>query len=310
MPHSAGFRPTLYFLVGPTAVGKTALSLACAQRLNADILSCDSLCVYRGMDIGTAKPTRDERAMVPHHGIDLVPVSEQYSVEAYTTHAHEVIADCAARQRHVLVVGGSGFYLKSFFSPVNDGIPISDSISERVAAIEAKGGIEALLDALRPYDPEATAVLDRRNPRRVAKALERCLATDRPLIELQREFAALPEPWTTYEKRVCLLERSGDDLRSRVRQRVEAMFTEGLLDEVQRLRTAGIEKNPSAAGAIGYRETLQWLTEGGELQPLKNLIAVHTDQLIRKQRIWFRRQIPVHTRLHASAATADDAFPG
>lgn len=311
-PHFPGFRPRLYFIVGPTAVGKTALSIACAEALGAEILSCDSLCVYRGMDIGTAKPTRAERAAVPHHGIDLVPVSTPFSVDDYTRHAHGVIADCAARERHLLVVGGSGFYLKSFFAPVSDGIEVPAWLRHEVETLFAQEGLAGLRRELAPFDPGERARLDRRNPRRVMKALERCRATGRSLVGLQQAFAALPEPWAEYEKRVCLLRRPAPDLHARVRERIEAMFTEGLLAEVDALRAAGIAGNPSAAGAIGYRETLDYLRRSGhnrDLAELKETIAVHTDQLIRKQRIWFRRQIPVHTVVEAGSATVEAAFP-
>lgn len=302
------FRPNLYFLTGPTGVGKTALSLAAAKTLGAEILSADSLCFYRGMDIGTAKPTWAERAEVPHHGIDLVEASEQYSVEAYARLARSVVADCAARERHVLVVGGSGFYLKSFFVPVQDGIETPAEIRAEVAALFAQAGLPGLLAELAPYDAGQVAVLDRQNPRRVMKALERCRAVGRPLVELQAAFAALPEPYADSTKHVCLLERPPEELRSRVRARVAAMLAAGLVEEVEALRVAGFEANPSAAGAIGYRETLAMLR--GELarEDLAELIAVHTDQLIRKQRIWFRRQVPIHRRIHPEGASVADAF--
>jgi tRNA dimethylallyltransferase len=308
-PHNPGFIPTIYFLVGPTAVGKTALSLAAAETLGAEILSADSLCFYRGMDLGTAKPTASERAQVPHHGIDLVEPSEQFSVEAYARLAEGVVADCAARGKHVLVVGGSGFYVKSFFAPMSDGVEVSPEVAAEVARLEAGGGLGAMLAALAPFDRDEAAALDRRNPRRVAKALERCLQTGRPLRELQDAFAALPAPYAAHRKQVCLLQRPAEELRSRVRRRVAQMLAEGLIDEVKGLREAGIEANPSAAGAIGYRETLAYLR--GELgrEELAETIAVHTDQLIRKQRIWFRRQIPVHITVNPSHATVEEAFP-
>ncbi len=311
LTHKTAFRPRLYFIVGPTAVGKTELSIRSAEGLQAEILSCDSLCVYQGMDIGTAKPGRSEQERVPHHGIDLVPVSAQFSVEAYQQYARQVVDDCSRRGRHVLVTGGSGFYLKSFFSPTSDGIEVPIEVVEQVRGIEADAGLSGLLKALHPYDSLQEAKLDRNNPRRVAKALERCLATGQRLIDLQSAFARLPDPWADYDKHLCLLEREPADLRQRIRMRIEQMFADGLVDEVRQLRREGIEHNPSAAGAIGYREVLAWLDRGGDndLEELKASIAIHTDQLVRKQRIWFRRQIPIHNRLRAEGATPQDAFP-
>ena len=299
----------MYFIVGPTAVGKTDLSLAAARALNAEILSCDSLCVYKGMDIGTAKPTAAERASVPHHGIDLVAASRLYSVGEYVVEAKRVITDILGRGKQILVVGGSGFYLKSFFEPVMDQVEVSEMIQAEVAAIEAEKGLAGLVEALQVYNRDGLGRLDWQNPRRVSTALIRCLASGDQLSTLQAAFAALPKPFAGFSKQVCLLRRDSDALRQRVRQRVEMMFTEGLLDEVKRLQSEGIEANPSAARSIGYREPLAYLNSGGtDEAALKEEIAVHTNQLIRKQRTWFRRQVQVDREVDAGSATIEQAF--
>lgn len=303
------FQPKLYFLVGSTAVGKTSLSLQCARELDAEIVSCDSLCVYRRMDIGTAKPTPEIQAEVPHHAIDLVEPSEQYTVGAYYEYVTRLLENLAVREKNALVVGGSGFYLKSFFEPVVDRHELKKEAVEKVADLYETGGLEALQEELKKVLGQSKPVLDWQNPRRVAKALERCWSTGRSLEALQAEFAGLPRPFAGFEKRVCLLKRSPEDLKERVRLRVDQMFEEGLIEEVEGLLADGFERNPSAARAIGYRETIGYLREGGSIDELKELIAVHTDQLIRKQRIWFRRQIPIHFEVEAETATPTMAFP-
>ena len=283
--------PVLHVITGPTAVGKTAYALDYAERIGAEIVSCDASLVYRGMDIGTAKPTAEERARVPHHLIDLVPVGEPYDVGRYTADAVRAVAEIESRGRPVVVTGGSGFYLKAFFGPVTDGIEVPAEVRARVASIERDEGVEGLLALLRALNPEGTGDLDIRNPRRVAKALERCLATGRSTVELARAFAAMAGPFAGYPVNLILLERDPEELRQRIARRVGLMLEAGLVDEVRRLREEGIERNPSAAAAIGYREVIEHLDGRLERQGLAEAIAAGTRRLARKQRIWFRTQL-------------------
>lgn len=303
-------KPTrLFFLVGPTAVGKTELALRAAEELDAEILSCDAYCVYKGMDIGTAKPTRAEQARVPHWGLDLVPVSQAYSVHDYAVHAAEKVREITSRGRAVLIAGGSGFYLKSFFAPVTDAIRVPREISGTVAAMEAGGGLEALCAALRPLAVGVEDRIDWNNPRRVARALERCLASGQDLAGVLEAFSAMPTPFPEARKDLCLLTRPRAELHERIAARVDAMIGEGLVDEVEQLREAGIEGNPTASAAIGYRETLGYLR--GEIAGLAELaeqITMHTRQLARKQETWFRRQVPVDRVVEAKGAEARALF--
>jgi tRNA dimethylallyltransferase len=304
----------LLFLVGPTAVGKTALALEVAERLGAVILSADAYCVYAGMDLGTAKPTAAERSRVPHRGIDLVPVTAPFSIERYRDEAVACLEEARAGGRPVVVAGGSGFYLRSFFAPVMDTVEIPDAVRARVAALEAEAGLAGLQAVLRPLlggrGPDETPDLDWRNPRRVSRALERCLASGRSLAELQADFSAQAPPFADWPKRVCLLERGRAELHARIATRVEAMLAAGLVEEVRGLRAAGLERNPTAAAAIGYRETLAYLRgELPDLAALRESIVVHTRQLARKQGTWFRRQIPVDRCVAAASATPEEAFP-
>lgn len=278
-------------LAGPTAVGKTAIALDWAEAHGAEIVNADALLFYRGMDIGTAKPSREEMARVPHHLIDIRPVREAYSIKDYVTAAQTVVADLAQRGKKILVVGGSGFYLRCFYAPVVDGIEPDPAIRAQVEQLEAEAGLVGLLEQLDALNPDGTGELHRENPRRVARALERCLISGKTLRELEADFAAHPGPFDAFAKRSVLLLRDNTELHPRVEQRTQAMLDAGLIDEVQRLRADGLEENSPAANSIGYRETLAWLDAGShDRDALAEAINLSTRRLIAKQRKWFRNQ--------------------
>jgi|TARA_B110000037_G_scaffold222271_2_gene296441 tRNA dimethylallyltransferase len=300
----------LYFIVGPTAVGKTSLALDVAERLGAVILSCDAYCIYRGMDIGTAKPTAAEQSRVPHRGVDLVGPDETYAVDRYLEYATSIVQECSATGTPILVAGGSGFYLKSFFSPIVDQIAIPPELRAEVDRLYESDGLEALQRALEPFANRADATIDWNNPRRVRMALMRCRASDQPLTALQKRFSNQAEPYENIEKEVCLLEREPTELHQRIALRVDQMLEEGLVDEVSKLREDGLVSKSTAGAAIGYRETLAFLAgDLPSIDALREEIIIHTRQLARKQRTWFRKQIPIDRILPAATATPESAFP-
>ena len=192
MPTSAD--TTIYVLSGPTAVGKTELALSWAERFGAEIVSCDSLLFYRGMDIGTAKPTREELRRVLHHLIDICEVRERMDITLYLEKARAAVADIFKRGRRVLVTGGSGFYLKAFFAPVADDIEISEALRAEVAAKFEAEGLPALVEELRRRNPAGIGALDTENPRRVVRALERCRAGAFAITRASEVFRPLPPP--------------------------------------------------------------------------------------------------------------------
>ncbi|MDP4611546.1 MAG: tRNA (adenosine(37)-N6)-dimethylallyltransferase MiaA [Opitutales bacterium] len=283
--------PTLHIITGPTAVGKTEYALKYAEQHDAEIVSCDASLVYRGMDIGTAKPTKEELARVPHHLIDVNAVDEPYDIVAYVRDAEAAVADIVARGKSVVVTGGSGFYLKSFFAPVIDIVKVSDAERQQVAALYEAEGLDGLLADLQKRSPEGIGNLDPKNPRRVLRALERCIASGKSLPDLQAEFAARPEPFGEFEKKLILLERDTENLKQRIAQRAQNMVNDGLIYEVEKLVELGIRKNPSASSAIGYRETLAFLDHKLEMRELVPEIVQNTVHLVKKQRTWFRTQI-------------------
>jgi|CZKI01.1.fsa_nt_gi tRNA dimethylallyltransferase len=291
---------TLHVLTGCTAVGKSEWAVRWAEANSAEIISCDSLLFYRGMDIGTAKPTREERGRVPHHLIDIRDVAEPMNAALYASMAFNAAEEIAARGRPILVVGGSGFYLRSFFAPIADGLHVPPETRARVAAMLESGGLPALVGELGRLNPGGLGGLDTSNPRRVASALGRCLASGRTLAELSLEFARAPFLFAGWEVRLARLDRKGPELDARIASRVEAMLNAGLVGEVTRLLGTGLRSNPSAACAIGYRETIDVLEGRAAMDGLTGAIARDTRALVKKQRTWFRTQLPPHPVLDAA----------
>ena len=297
--------PSLHVLTGPTASGKTARALDWAERHGAEIVSCDSLLFYRGMDIGTAKPTPAELARVPHHLIDVVEPRGRYDVQRYVAAARAAVDAIVRRGRPVLVVGGSGFYLRSFFAAMSDGIEVDPALRAELEARLAADGPVALVAELRALNPGGLGNLDTQNPRRVVRALERCRASGRTLAELAAEFAGKPSAFADFEVRLARCDCAPEELERRIVARVRAMLAAGLVDEVRRLDAAGLRENASAARAIGYREVLEFIDGKKPLAALEGEIVRNTKALVKKQRTWFRTQLPPHRVVNV----ADGAAP-
>ena len=283
---------TLHIITGATAVGKTNYALDYCEALNGEIISCDASLFYRGMDIGTAKPTKEELAKVPHHCIDMNPVNQSFDITQFDVLARKTVEDILSRGKSVVITGGSGFYLKSFFEPVVDTIEVSDAVRAESESLFVEQGLSGLLDRLNVISPEGLGNLDTLNPRRVQRALERCLASGKSLPVLQKEFAERPKPYASFKKQFILLERDAEALKDRVARRAKCMIESGLLDEVKGLLKMGIEENPNAANAIGYRESIAFLRGEIEESELLPLIIKNTNGLVKKQKTWFRSQLP------------------
>lgn len=281
----------IYCLSGCTAVGKTELALQWAQQNGAEIVNCDSLLFYRGMDIGTAKPNAEELARVPHHLIDILPPSESMDIGRYVDRVIGTIREIQSRGRKVLVTGGSGFYLKAFFQPVVDAVSVTPETEAKVEALMSSG-LEEAVSELRRRNPEGLDGLDAENPRRVAKALERCMESGQTILELKAAFASQTNDLVVAPKSLCILERDKEGLNERIAQRVSIMLDAGLIAEVETLLARGIESNPSACNAIGYRETIAYLRGEYDVSLLAEKIATNTRRLAKKQRTWFRGQLP------------------
>ena len=251
--------PVIYLLAGVTAAGKSVLSLDFAKAVGGEILSCDSIAVYRGMDIGSAKPSHGDRQKVVHHGIDLVDVNKIFSVAEYSMYAKNVIERSLNKNVPIVVTGGSGFYLQSFLSPVVDEIEVSEEIRNRVGQINAERGLDGMLKILQEFNPDGLGGIDVLNPRRVMRGLERCLASGKTILQLKKEFEGQGNPYVNFEKRVIWLDRENEDIEGRISRRTKIMLEDGLLEETKKLLSLGIETNSSASNAVGYRECIACL---------------------------------------------------
>ncbi|HEY4302624.1 MAG TPA: tRNA (adenosine(37)-N6)-dimethylallyltransferase MiaA [Candidatus Didemnitutus sp.] len=291
----------IHVLTGCTAAGKTELALRWSEACGGEIVSCDSLLFYRGLDIGTAKPTPAERARVPHHLIDVCGLRERMDVTRFVALARTAVDNILGRGRQVLVTGGSGFYLKAFFAPVADGVDVPAALREEIRGRLEREGLTALLDELVALNPAGLGRLDVHNPRRVVRALERCRASGRALAELQAEFEAQEPPFADCDVRLAEIGREPAELDRRIEERVHAMMEAGLVEEVRAAIPAGLRDNPSAAGAIGYRETLDHIDGRLALAELVPAIVKNTRALVKKQRTWFRTQLPAHATITAGS---------
>jgi tRNA dimethylallyltransferase len=285
-------------IVGPTGSGKTDLSLALAGRLPIEILVADSRQLYRGMEIGTAKPDAAARAAVPHHLLDLVAPGQAFSVAEWATEARRLVPEVTGRGRLPLVVGGSGLYLAALLDGYAFG-PAPDP--ERRARLNdelATAGIGVLADRLHAVDPSSAARIDLRNPRRVARALERA-ATG-----MNRRTTPVARPWDG-PVRLIGINRPTDVLNRRIDERAAWLFAHGLLEEVRRLLEAGHDPQRAPLTSHGYGEAARYLAGEWSLEEAVVTTARRTRQYAKRQRTWFRRDGRIEW-LAAGDAPADD----
>jgi tRNA dimethylallyltransferase len=274
-----------WFLAGPTAVGKTAVSLELAELLGAEIVSLDSMTLYRGMDIGTAKPDSDARRRVPHHLLNILDPSDGFSVAEYVGAAERVCADIVSRGRTPLFVGGTGLYLRGILRGVFQGPAADWAIRSRWHAFAREHGEAALHARLCEVDPALAAKLHPHDLRRVIRGLEVHELTGRPLSERQRQP---PLPEDERPRHVYWLEPPRAWLYARIDQRVRDMFQQGLVDEVRRLLKGPPPLGRTARQALGYKEVLDHLEGRVLLETTVALVQARTRQFAKRQHTWFR----------------------
>jgi tRNA dimethylallyltransferase len=282
-------KPPLILIIGPTAVGKTELAIQLAERLNGEIVSADSRLFYRGMDVGTAKPTREELTRVPHHLIDIADPDEILSLAVFQQKAREAIADIHTRNKIPFLVGGTGQYVRA----VTEGwtppeVKPDEKLRDELGRLKDEKGIYWLHDKLRNLDPDAAEKIDARNFRRTIRALEVIMTTGRRFSE-QRGQSESP-----YHLITIGLTRPRAELYERVDQRIDMMFASGFLDEVKRLLAAPRGYSPSlpTLSAIGYREGIRVVN--GELseEQAKAEMRRITRVFVRRQANWFKESDP------------------
>ncbi|MEL0004332.1 MAG: tRNA (adenosine(37)-N6)-dimethylallyltransferase MiaA [Opitutales bacterium] len=288
---------TLSLLGGVTAVGKTDAAIEWAQQNNAEILCCDSVSFYRGFDVGSAKPDPEQRKIITHHGLDICDLETPMDVGLFHQYAHKIIEGIHRQKKQVLVVGGSGFYLEGFLNPIADEVEVTEEIRQQVQELFSEGGKESALNLLKQLNPQGLGSLDQLNPVRVQRALERCLASGKSLIELEDAFQKIPKPYPQFQKRMIWLDREKEDLEERIEWRTKQMMETGFVEEVKTLVSQGLEKNAPLAHAVGYREVLAYLKNELQESDLISAISLSTRRLAAKQRKWFRKKFAEGSRM-------------
>lgn len=273
-----------WVIAGPTAVGKSAVAHALAIERGAAILSADAMAVYRGLDIGTAKPPAAWLAEVPYYGLNLVDPDQPFSVEAFLKAARRAVSETEAAGRLLIVVGGTGLYLSALLRGLDAGPPPDPAVRARWERVLAEEGVAGLQAALRARDAHAYARLaDPQNPRRLIRALERA---ETGAVPPARWREAAPRP-------IVVLFLEPDVLRRRIAERARAMFERGLLDEAARIRNRWPVLSPTASQAIGYAEAFDVLDGRRSIDEAIQRTAARTWQLARRQMTWFRHQLSV-----------------
>lgn len=290
-------------VVGPTASGKTALALEIAEQMGGEIVNADSRQVYRHMDIGTAKPSADELARVPHHLIDIRDPDEPFGLAEFLDVAGHAIRDITSRGRLPLIAGGTGQYVRALLEGWQaPAVPPDPAFRQALEERAASGEGEALYVELAAADPEAAASIDRRNTRRVIRALEVIRATGRPFS--QQRGRSQP-PYRVLQIGVAW---SRQDLYARIDRRVDEMFAAGLVDEVRALRSMGYACHLPALDSIGYAEVCDYLAGARTLAEAAAHAKTATHRLARTQANWFRRTDPrIHWVDGASGRLVDEA---
>jgi tRNA dimethylallyltransferase len=288
--------PQIVVLVGPTAVGKTALALALAEQLDGEVVSADSRYLYIGLDIGTAKPSPAERARVPHHLIDVTTPDRPWTLAEVQAAAYTAIDQILARGRLPLLVGGTGQYIRAILEgwQAPGGAPAPELRAELEAEL-ARGGVSVLAERLRAADPASAAQVDLRNPRRVIRALEVVLTTGQSFVAQQRKA---PPPFAALQ---LGLSRPRPELYARIDARADAMVRAGLVDEVRGLAARGYGWELPAMSALGYRQIGAYLRGECDLEEALRRIKHDTRVFVRRQANWFKPDDPA---LHWFAAGA------
>lgn len=275
------------YLAGPTATGKSEAALALAGQLNGEIISVDSMQVYRGLDLGTAKPSAAERARVPHHLIDICGLHETFDAARFVQAAGEAAAAIWERGRRPVFCGGTGLYFQAWLEGLGEA-PSSQAALRAELEATPLGKLLAELDA---RDPAAGAVIDRQNPRRVVRAVEVIRLTGRPFSAQRAVWTAAPVDATpaNVAPDFFVLTRPAAELHERINRRVDDMFRRGLVAETTRLLTQGLSENRTAMQAIGYRQVVEHLQGHRPLAETIELVKSRTRQFAKRQLTWFRR---------------------
>lgn len=279
--------PRIIAIAGPTASGKTALSIQLAKEIDGEIVSCDSMQVYKDMDIGTAKPTLEEQAGIPHHMLSVAEPWEDFSVSRYCAMADPIVEDILRRGKSPIIVGGTGLYMDALirgnaFAPCP-----STGRREELEALAASQGIEAVIEKLQKVDPESAARLHPSDQKRIIRAMEVYLETGMTITEHNRKTQEIPPKYQPI--RFALTDRQRQTLYDRIDRRVDAMLEAGLMEEIQGLLARGIPEKCTAMQAIGYKEFVAALHGESTLEEAAQQVKQSSRRYAKRQLTWFRR---------------------
>lgn len=291
-------------LAGPTASGKTALAVELARELNGEVVSCDSMQVYRRMDIGTAKPSPEEMGGIPHHMIDVADPEEDYSVSRYCAAAAPIVEDIVARGKTAIIAGGTGLYMDSLIRG-NDFAPFpSTGVRERLEAQADAEGMEAMAAWLRGVDPEAAERIHDR--KRLLRALEVYLETGQTITEHNRRTQAIPPKFSPVWLGLDFENRQ--QLYDRIDLRVTKMLEMGLLEEIQGLLDSGVPETATAMQAIGYKEFVNALAGRETVEAAADQVRQSSRRYAKRQLTWFRRNKAMHWLIRGERTAGEEIF--
>ena len=291
-------------LAGPTASGKTALAVELAKELNGEVVSCDSMQVYRRMDIGTAKPSPEEMQGIPHHMIDVADPEEDYSVSRYCAAAAPIVEDIAARGKTAIITGGTGLYMDSLIRG-NDFAPFpSTGVRERLEAQADAEGLDSMAAWLRSVDPEAAERIHDR--KRLLRALEVYLETGETITEHNRRTQAIPPKFRPVWLGLDFEDRQ--QLYDRIDLRVTKMLEMGLLEEIRGLLSSGVPETATAMQAIGYKEFVDALAGRETVEAAADQVRQSSRRYAKRQLTWFRRNKAMHWLIRGEQTTGEEIF--
>jgi tRNA dimethylallyltransferase len=288
---SAPFDLPLLVVLGPTASGKSALGVWLAERLSGEVIACDSTQLYRGFDIGTAKPTTDERRGIPHHLLDVLDGKDESTAGGYRELAIAALSDLRARKKLPVLTAGTGLYLRALLEGLADVPQRSEEVRERLRDAAEKHGSGYLHRILERMDPESATKIARADEQKLIRAIEVCLLTKKPLSQVHRSGREPLQGWRVV--RIGLMPKR-EELYERIHARTDAMLARGWLDEVRRLLESGVPENAKAFDFIGYRELRKVLLSEMSLDDARTAIQQATRRYAKRQMTWFRREQGVH----------------
>ena len=293
--------PNIICIAGPTASGKTALAVELAKELNGEVVSCDSMQIYRRMDIGTAKPTKEEMQGIPHHMIDVCEPDEDFSVSRYCEMATPIVDDIIARGKTAIIAGGTGLYMDSLIKG-NTFAPFpSTGMREKLEAQADSEGMDAMITLLQSIDPEAAQRIHDR--KRIIRALEVYYETGETITEHNRRTQAIPPRYSPLWLGLDFADRQ--ELYSRIDIRVDIMLEQGLVEEIQALLASGIPAKCTAMQAIGYKEFVAALEGIGTIEEAAEEVKKSSRHYAKRQLTWFRRNKEMHWLTRQTGQAAD-----